>query len=174
VATELADQLLPSITTVEVRESELGGPNLIAWRPSLDLNSAEAHLPATLVVLNPGDEEKPQAKPLKGASPRKARRMPSSAFLSPPPIVALPSSRLRTCLTHKPAVRSSACIHATPQPSGALFTSGVALGREWQQQALTYRALVQIWAAVYFGLGSGSGLGLGLAIRPCVRPTQES
>jgi len=67
VATELADQLLPTITTVEIRANEINGANLIAWRPSLDLNGAAPHLPATLVVLNPGDEEKPQPGPTRVA-----------------------------------------------------------------------------------------------------------
>eukprot|EP00316_Scyphosphaera_apsteinii_P020189 CAMPEP_0119313406 /NCGR_PEP_ID=MMETSP1333-20130426/28978_1 /TAXON_ID=418940 /ORGANISM="Scyphosphaera apsteinii, Strain RCC1455" /LENGTH=671 /DNA_ID=CAMNT_0007318237 /DNA_START=28 /DNA_END=2043 /DNA_ORIENTATION=- len=61
VATELADQLLPSITTVELKPGVFNGSNLIAWRASLDLNSPASALPTTLVVLNPGDEEMPQS-----------------------------------------------------------------------------------------------------------------
>ena len=64
VATELADQMLPRITTVTVKPDMLDGPNLIAWRETLELHGAPANgqqqLPATLVVLNPGDvEEEP-------------------------------------------------------------------------------------------------------------------
>merc|ERR1719456_1516925 len=56
VATELADQLLPSITTVEVKPEVLNGSNLIAWRASLDLDNTQPQLPPTLIVLNPGEE----------------------------------------------------------------------------------------------------------------------
>jgi len=64
VATELADQMLPTITTVEVKDEEIDGSNLIAWRASLDLSAHPngAPLPDTLVVLNPGDEEMPQPR----------------------------------------------------------------------------------------------------------------
>merc|ERR1719321_888397 len=51
VATELADQLLPSITTVEVKPEVLNG-----WRASLDLDQTQPQLPPTLIVLNPGEE----------------------------------------------------------------------------------------------------------------------
>ena len=80
VAAELADQMLPSITTVQLKETELQGQNLIAWRPTLNLPSASSapSLPPTLVVLNPGDSELPQP-------PRSARRPPGLAGLAAPP-----------------------------------------------------------------------------------------
>ena len=57
IAEELAEQMLPAITTVEVKPEALGGANLIAWRPDLQLGGPSDHaVPATLVVLNPGDE----------------------------------------------------------------------------------------------------------------------
>merc|ERR1719502_364663 len=37
VAAELADQMLPSITTIEVKPDMLQGDNLIAWRSDLHL-----------------------------------------------------------------------------------------------------------------------------------------
>merc|ERR1719473_1835044 len=60
VATELADQLLPSITTVEIKPDLLNGADLIAWRSELQLQGGGyEQMPATLVVLNPGDKEMP-------------------------------------------------------------------------------------------------------------------
>jgi len=67
IAEELAEQMLPAITTVEVKPEALGGANLIAWRPDLQLGGPSDHegggwrgaggsAPPTLVVLNPGDE----------------------------------------------------------------------------------------------------------------------
>ena len=61
MASELADQLLPSITTVEIKPDMLNGPDLIAWRSDLRLGAeGDTHMPATLVVLNPGDVETSQ------------------------------------------------------------------------------------------------------------------
>merc|ERR1719171_2379378 len=65
VAAELADQMLPSITTIEVKPEMLQGDNLVAWRTDLALGPRgmplrEPPLPPTLVVLNPGDTELPQ------------------------------------------------------------------------------------------------------------------
>ena len=68
VANELADQMLPSITTISVKDEMLQGEGLIAWRSDLPLHGPGANQPAapssqqapvTLVVLNPGDEEMP-------------------------------------------------------------------------------------------------------------------
>ena len=64
VAAELADQMLPSITTIEVKPEMLQGDNLIAWRADLGLGGAggpsrlvSPNAPPTLVVLNPGDTQ---------------------------------------------------------------------------------------------------------------------
>ena len=65
VATELAEQMMPSITTVTVKADMLHGSNLIAWRENLDLSVGappSTQLPATLVVINPGDREEPQLR----------------------------------------------------------------------------------------------------------------
>lgn len=67
VASQLADQMLPSITTIEVKPDMLQGDNLIAWRSDLGLSRiADAQMPPTLVVLNPGDEDvtPPRAGPV--------------------------------------------------------------------------------------------------------------
>ena len=83
VATELADQLLPSITTVEIKPDVLNGADLIAWRSDLQLSGrpGDASMPATLVVLNPGDKE------MEPASNTPARAVPScvSSTSMPPP-----------------------------------------------------------------------------------------
>merc|ERR1719379_2259147 len=51
VAAELADQMLPSITTIEVKEEMLSGDNLIAWRSDLELGRhQDPSMPPTLVV----------------------------------------------------------------------------------------------------------------------------
>ena len=46
MATELADQLLPSITTVEIKPDLLNGADLIAWRSDLQLGAdGHTHMP---------------------------------------------------------------------------------------------------------------------------------
>lgn len=61
VAAELAEQMLPSITTVEVKPGAFSGEGLVAWSPELDLNAprrrGQAQMPPTILVLNPGDIE---------------------------------------------------------------------------------------------------------------------
>lgn len=63
VAAELADQMLPSITTIEVKAEMMQGDNLIAWRADLGLGanggtqSGPSNAPPTLVVLNPDSAE---------------------------------------------------------------------------------------------------------------------
>lgn len=83
VALELAEQLLPSITTVEISPDVLSGPDLIAWRSDLQLNPADASMPATLVVLNPGDKEIEPAST--APTCRYAPSRVSSTSLPPPP-----------------------------------------------------------------------------------------
>ena len=78
VAAELADQMLPAITTIEIKDDLLASDadnNLIAWRSDLLLPQArrnEQQLPATLIVLNPGDTEIPTAR-------QPSQRMPQAA-----------------------------------------------------------------------------------------------
>ena len=87
VASELADQLLPSITTVEIKPDMLNGPDLIAWRSDLRLGAeGDTHMPATLVVLNPGDVETSQP----ATAP--SRRIPASIGLPPGPPPGPPPS----------------------------------------------------------------------------------
>lgn len=86
VAEELADQMLPTITTVEIKPDDLTGQGLVAWRPNLDFTAAqsEPQLPATIIVLNPGDTELTQARcPVRSSTcvPRDARaRHPSTSW----------------------------------------------------------------------------------------------
>jgi len=67
VATELADQMLPSITTIEVKMDVVNGQP--AQAPShcgdhialrADGRTNDSRLPPTVIVLNPGDQEVPQ------------------------------------------------------------------------------------------------------------------
>jgi hypothetical protein len=62
VAAELAEQMLPSITTVELKPGAFSGEGLVAWSPDMDLTTprrrrGEPQLPPTILVLNPGDVE---------------------------------------------------------------------------------------------------------------------
>lgn len=58
IAAELSTQMMPRILTVTVQRDVLSGPNMIAWRDDSILPGApQLMLPATLVVLNPGDTE---------------------------------------------------------------------------------------------------------------------
>lgn len=61
VAAELAEHMLPSITTVEVKPETFSGEGLVAWRADMDLNAqrrqGEPQIPSTILVLNPGDIE---------------------------------------------------------------------------------------------------------------------
>ena len=80
VASDMADQLLPSITTVEIKPDLLNGADLIAWRADLRLGAeGDTHMPTTLVVLNPGDKEMPPPSTVP------SRRIPASVYASPPP-----------------------------------------------------------------------------------------
>ena len=93
MASELADQLLPSITTVEIKPDLLNGADLIAWRADLRLGAeGDTHMPATLVVLNPGDVEMPPPSTVT------SRRIPASVGAPPgppptPPPAAPPPAR---------------------------------------------------------------------------------
>jgi len=81
VAQEIADQLLPTITTVEIKPGILsGGNNLIAWRESLDLTNVQPQLPPTLVVLNPGDTEIPTPSTTTATAAREEHSHSSSAL----------------------------------------------------------------------------------------------
>jgi len=64
--TELADRLLPQITTVEIGLDVLGGSDLLAWRQDMQLASAapggaaaatttQGEPPPTLLIINPGN-----------------------------------------------------------------------------------------------------------------------
>ena len=92
-AVQLAEQMLPRITTVLVKPDELSGPNLIAWRQDLTLQQdgvlapaqQEGLPPATIVVLNPGDEvcRRPRrrsfGRPRRRIAPARGRRSAPSA-----------------------------------------------------------------------------------------------
>jgi hypothetical protein len=94
VAAELAEQLLPSITTVEVKPETFSGEGLVAWRPDLDLNAhrrqGEPQMPSTILVLNPGDIEvhdtpAPRARPTRQAPrARPTRQAPVPAGADEP------------------------------------------------------------------------------------------
>lgn len=76
MAAELAEQMLPSITTVEVKPETFSGEGLVAWRPDLDLNAqprqGEAQMPNTILVLNPGDVEVRNPLPREQPNPQAA------------------------------------------------------------------------------------------------------
>jgi len=62
VALELADQLLPAITTVEINPHDFQNPNMSTWKQSMVLEPSVERgggggvvAPSTLIVLNPGD-----------------------------------------------------------------------------------------------------------------------
>ena len=90
VAAELADQMLPSITTIEVKSEVLQGDNLIAWRSDLGLDAGRhptrpnEHLPPTLVVLNPGDTELPNLNPMPRRLPAACQQLASAAAAAQP------------------------------------------------------------------------------------------
>jgi len=103
VASEIADQLLPSITTVEIKPDLLNGADLIAWRSDLRLGAeGDTHMPATLIVLNPGDKE------MEPPSTVPSRRIPASVGAPPvpPPAAPLPprgaGSRVQASLASEP------------------------------------------------------------------------
>lgn len=108
MAAELADQMLPTITTIEVKAEMLEGDNLIAWRTDLGLDAAaqarrnqdpSAH-PPTLVVLNPGDTELPSIVPRRStagcaaaAASATARALSAASALAPEPRPTAPPTR---------------------------------------------------------------------------------
>ena len=103
MASELADQLLPSITTVEIAPDLLNGADLIAWRADLRLGAdGDTHMPTTLVVLNPGDKE------MSPDVTAPSRRIPAAVGAPPGPPPAAPppprgaGSRMLASLASEP------------------------------------------------------------------------
>jgi len=129
VAAELADQMLPSITTIEVKmDLENGEPdkscidNRIAWCSDSD-RARDNRLPATVIVLNPGDEELPP--PPRSSALRPGRGLSDRRGADSAPYEGLEMATLpATSIGLEPVAEVSPQQPASPQPSPLLESRG--------------------------------------------------
>lgn len=167
VATELAEQMLPSITTVEVKPEMFNDVNLIAWQPNMNLQQPGSGPPPpmSLVVLNPGDEDVPGAEPATEEvlrrqhrppplSPHQSPRASPDPTRAPPPPPPPPGSRLYSGTLGRAAPQAEA-------PTSSTFDSGGAHNGE---------AGVELAEVQPRGLARGSPRGA----RAAVAPTMEA
>ena len=132
VAAELADQMLPSITTIEVKSDVLQGDNLIAWRSDLGLDSGrhptrpnEPQLPPTLVVLNPGDTELPNLNPMPRRLPSACQHLAAATTAQPPHRSAATPTEQGAAASAQEALPTDSALPASPASgSGAGAASG--------------------------------------------------